>query len=288
MLERVRPRDIIHLTIHHHTVRHSISVLGVVTAMLIIIGTTGALLSFGEDIVSSPAHHTAQVTQPDPPKKDDTPPAKPVDTPPPTPAHDYVIPPVENGIPPIVTNFQTTDPVVFLTIDDGAFKDPSVVQMMKDNHIKASLFLAQTFIQSNPDFFKQITDQGSLIEDHTLTHDSNMRIDMSYQQQKDEICGMADYEQQTYGRRPIFFRPPGGAYTDTMIKAAGACGMRAVVTWIAKANGGSMQYQIGDHLRPGDVVLMHFRPEFKQDMQAFLDAQNAAGLHTELLEDWVN
>jgi len=31
--------------------------------------------------------------------------------------------------------------------------------------------------------------------------------------------------------------------------------------------------------------LMHFRPEFKQDMKAFVDAMNVAGLHTALLED---
>jgi len=70
-----------------------------------------------------------------------------------------------------------------------------------------------------------------------------------------------------------------------MRQAAYDCGMKAVVTWIAKANGGSMQYQIGDKLRAGDIVLMHFRPEFKSDLQAFVDAEKAAGLHTELLED---
>ena len=63
--------------------------------------------------------------------------------------------------------------------------------------------------------------------------------------------------------------------------------MKAVVLWIAKANGGSMQYQVGNRLRPGDIVLMHFRPEFAQDMQAFVDAEKAAGLHTVLLEDWI-
>jgi len=29
------------------------------------------------------------------------------------------------------------------------------------------------------------------------------------------------------------------------------------------------------------------RPEFQADMQAFLDAEHAAGLHTVLLEDWI-
>ena len=48
-----------------------------------------------------------------------------------------------------------------------------------------------------------------------------------------------------------------------------------------------MQYQVGHSLRAGDIVLMHFRPEFAKDMKAFVDAETAAGLHTELLEDWL-
>jgi len=126
---------------------------------------------------------------------------------------------------------------------------------------------------------------GSFVENHTLNHDTKMTTSENYDQQKADICGMADYEELHFGRRPTLFRPPGGAYSDTMRQAAADCGMKAVVTWVAKANGGSMQYQIGNKLRPGDVVLMHFRPEFKQDMKAFVDAMNVAGLHTALLED---
>jgi peptidoglycan/xylan/chitin deacetylase (PgdA/CDA1 family) len=200
---------------------------------------------------------------------------------------DFLIPPITNGMVPVITNFLTKQKVVFLTIDDGAYKDQSVVDVIQSNGIRASLFLSKTFISGNPDFFKQIISLGSLIEDHTISHDTHMVTAQTYAQQKQEICDMAEYEYIHYGRRPIFFRPPGGAYSDTMRRAAADCGMKAVVTWIAKANGGSIQYQIGNHLRPGDIVLMHFRPEFKKDMQAFLDAQNAAGLHTELLEDLV-
>ncbi len=188
---------------------------------------------------------------------------------------------------PVIANIPTKQNVVFLTIDDGAFKDQSVVDMIKQNGVRASLFLSKAFIASNPDFFKQIISLGSLVENHTIGHDANMAKNQDYDQQKAEICGMANYEAEHYGRRPIFFRPSGGAYSDTMRRAAADCGMKAIVTWIAKANGGSMQYQIGSKLRPGDIVLMHFRPEFKQDMQAFLNAQDAAGLHTELLEDLI-
>jgi len=198
---------------------------------------------------------------------------------------DYSLPPVENGMVPVISSIATDQKVVFLGIDDGAFKDQSVIDMMEKNHIKASLFLSKSFISGNPVFFSSLIAQGSIVENHTLTHNTQMVKEQTYDQQKSEICGMADYIQQQFGRRPIFFRPPGGAYSDTMRQAAADCGMKAIITWIAKANGGSMQYQIGDKLRPGDIVLMHFRPEFKQDMQAFIDAMITAGLQTELLED---
>ena len=211
-------------------------------------------------------------------------------TPTPTPAvptytNDNSIPPISNGLAPVISTISTKEKVVFLGIDDGANKQPFELQLMQANGIKASLFLADRFINDNPLFFKPFMDEGSLIEDHTMDH--KLLPNLDYAQQKQEICSEADLFAQIYGRRPILFRPPGGSYNVDTQKAAAACGMKAVVLWIAKANGGSMQYQIGHSLRPGDIVLMHFRPEFSSDMQAFLAAEKSAGLHTELLEDWI-
>lgn len=200
-------------------------------------------------------------------------------------APDYSMPPIANGLAPVVYKLPTEQKVVFLGIDDGAFKDQTVVDIMTENNIKASLFLSQNTISNNPDFFKKLVDLGSVVENHTIRHGTKMSTDETYDQQKAEICGMSDYVELHYGRRPTLFRPPGGAYSDSLRQAAADCGMKAVVTWVAKANGGSMQYQIGDKLRPGDIVLMHFRPEFAQDMKAFVDAMNTSGLHTALLED---
>jgi len=198
---------------------------------------------------------------------------------------DYIIPPIEDGMAPVLARIPTKQPVVFLGIDDGAYKDPSVVEVMNRYNIRASLFLSKAFIANNPDFFLQLTASDSFAENHTLSHDTRMVQNQTYEQQKREICGMADYETEHFGVRPTLYRPPGGSYSNTMRRAAAACGMRAVITWIAKANGGTMQYQVGRSLQPGDIVLMHFRPEFRQDMEAFIEAMTTAGLHTELLEN---
>ncbi len=200
-------------------------------------------------------------------------------------APDYSLPPIQNDMAPVVYRLLTNQKIVFLGIDDGMFKDQSVIDIMQQNNIKASLFLTKSAISGNPDFFKQLTAQGSFVEDHTISHDTKMVTDEDYSQQKADICGMADYEELHYGRRPTLFRPPGGAYSDSLRQAAADCGMKAIITWVAKANGGLMQYQIGDKLRPGDVVLMHFRPEFASDMKSFVEAMKNSGLHTALLED---
>ena len=206
--------------------------------------------------------------------------------PPLDPPPDYTIPPIKDGLAPLLTTIPTKQPVVFLGIDDGIVKLPNALSLMRQNHIKASLYLSDTYIKDQPKYFSSFIQAGSAIEDHAVNH-----LQMSYltyEDQKREICDEADIQERQFGRRPVLFRPPYGDYDQNTLRAAADCGMKAVVTWIAKANNGSMQYQIGDHLRPGDIVLMHFRAEFQKDLSAFVTAQDAAGLHTVLLESWLS
>lgn len=200
---------------------------------------------------------------------------------------DYRLPPVQNGLAPVITRIQTQHPVVFLTIDDGITKAPQMAALMAESDLPATLFLTRNYVQDNPGFFKALRAQGSLMENHTISHNINMVRDMSYDQQLAEINGMQTYAEQQFGRRPTLFRPPGGAYSNVMRKAVADAGLKAIITWEAKANAGHMDYQSGNALRPGDIVLMHFRAEFAADLAAFRQAQIAAGLEVALLEDFL-
>lgn len=188
---------------------------------------------------------------------------------------------------PIIGQIRTSQPVVFLTIDDGGTKNANMLGLLQANNIKASLFLANNFIASNYGFFTPFQAAGMTIQNHSVTHTYPVPGTMSYEAQRNEICGMNDIIERVYGVRPGLYRPPGGYYDENTQIAAATCGMRAVVLWSAKANGGSMQYQVGSSLRPGDIVLMHFRPEFADDLNAFIQAKNAAGLTTDYLENWL-
>ena len=186
---------------------------------------------------------------------------------------------------PVITRVATSDPVVFLTIDDGAHRDPVELPLLQQRGVRASLFLVNSVVHRAVGFFQPFVAAGYPVEDHTLSHRDMTKL--SYDEQVAEICGEADLQQQQFGVRPKLFRPPYGAFNDDTRRAAAACGMRAVVTWVAEVADGSVKYQLARHLRPGDIVLMHFRPQFTADVNAFVDAARAAGLHTELLEDWL-
>jgi hypothetical protein len=41
-------------------------------------------------------------------------------------------------------------------------------------------------------------------------------------------------------------------------------------------------------IRPGDIILIHFRPAFAEDVRAALTAMHDAGLTPALLEDYIS
>lgn len=187
---------------------------------------------------------------------------------------------------PVIFKLPTKQPVVFLTIDDGVVRDPEAAAKMREANVPASLFLTQQYVNHSPGYFSHMAEQtGSAIENHTVAH-KDLTL-YGYEDQKSQICPASDAYAEVYGKRPRLFRPPYGMYNQDTAKATAACSMKAVVLWSALVEDGVMHYQSGDHLRPGDIVLMHFTPSFKQDLRAFVEASKAANLHPQLLEDWL-
>jgi peptidoglycan/xylan/chitin deacetylase (PgdA/CDA1 family) len=187
------------------------------------------------------------------------------------------VPPVVDGKAPVIRKIQTDKPYVFITMDDGAVRDPEALKLIKDSGLRPTLFLNEKYFKGHEDYFKAIQDQtGAEINDHTMTH-PNLR-GKPYDLQHKEICGDADAIAAAFGKRPTLFRPPFGNYDATTQKAVVDCGMKALVLWTAAVNDGVVQFQAGDKLKPGDIVLMHFRKTFVADYRAFLDRAQRDGV----------
>jgi len=191
-------------------------------------------------------------------------------------------PAVHDGMVPVVTHIQTDKPYVFITIDDGAVKHPKARELMINAGVWPSVFLNTKYAEGHKDYFRELP---VTVHSHTTNHPNLMG--KPYEFQKQEICGNADFLAADYGKRPTLFRPPFGNYDATTRKAAADCGFKALVNWTAAVNDGRVQYQMGDKLKPGDIVLMHFRTTFAEDFTAFLNKAKENGLTPVPLEDFL-
>ena len=277
---------------------------GVRGTALIVGGALAAVLlsACGLDaryVVASPSSRQSHLSGSPSPSPVSTSPAPVTSSPAPTPSdtsgsHDPVAP---SGTPapgygpagdliPVLTRIRTTDPVVFITIDDGFEKDPRVLAVLKSRHVPVTPFLTVDAVRAKPDYFVSVQGiTGQSVQDHTITHPKLSKLGLDAQ--KHEICDAANDLQGFYGGRPWLFRPPYGDYNQDTRRAAASCGMKALVLWDVSLPHAVLRYANGSVLKPGDIILIHWRPNLYRDINVAIDAALAAGLRVAALEDYL-
>ncbi|MFJ8821735.1 polysaccharide deacetylase family protein [Streptomyces sp. NPDC102467] len=175
------------------------------------------------------------------------------------PAHRVLPPRAPGAVPPVVDHVPTREKVVFLTYDDtyrdtydhGAGDDARFVDMVRDLRLPISMFLTHPVGAPGHDHFGRLRALGAGIENRTLTHP--FLPGLGYVEQHAEICGQQDHLKARFGTAPRLLRPPHGTYDADTLRAAGACGIDAIVLGRASTQ--------NDALRPGDIILTGFRKE---------------------------
>ncbi|MFL5998858.1 MAG: polysaccharide deacetylase family protein [Streptomyces sp.] len=198
----------------------------------------------------------------------------------------------EKRLPPVFTTVPTEQKIVFLTIDDGAEKDPAFLRMMSELKIPYTAFLSDYLIKDDYGYFARMRDTGVVLNNHTLHHPYLPAL--SYARQQREICGMQDVIEKRFGTRPTLFRPPYGNYNEDTLRAAGSCGIRYAPIWNEEVYVDHWEYREEDQrIHPGDIVLSHFRgrKDWKGTMpdmvRRFLDKVTAEGYAVARLEDYL-
>ncbi|WP_345950404.1 polysaccharide deacetylase family protein [Mucilaginibacter sp. PAMB04274] len=114
--------------------------------------------------------------------------------------------------PKLVWNQNRTEPVLYLTFDDGPIPivTPFVLRTLKHYHAKATFFCIGDNVQKHPDIFKQLQADGHAIGNHTFNHLKGWKTeDAVYTQnflQADELLHSS------------LFRPPYGRIKRSQIK----------------------------------------------------------------------
>jgi peptidoglycan/xylan/chitin deacetylase (PgdA/CDA1 family) len=198
----------------------------------------------------------------------------------------------ELNLPPVFTTIPTRHKIVFLTIDDGAEKDPAFLRMMSELRIPYTAFLSDYLVKQDYGYFGRMQAKGVVLNNHTLHHPYLPAL--SRARQTYEICGMQDVIEKRYGKRPLLFRPPFGNYNEDSLRAAKSCGVKYAPLWNEEVFVDRWEYREWDRrIHPGDIVLSHFRGKahWKGTMadmiRQFLNKVTAEGYAVARLEDYL-
>ncbi|MGW1071650.1 polysaccharide deacetylase family protein [Streptomyces sp. NPDC002537] len=196
------------------------------------------------------------------------------------------------GLIPVFAGVPTTEKVVFLTIDDGAAKDHSFLQMLKDLNVPVTAFLTDESAADDYGYFRDLHGLGASIQNHTLHHPQMITIPED--EERVEICGQQDILQNEIGVRPWLFRPPYGDFDASTLAAAEECGARAAPLWNEEAFPDRIDWREDDpHFHPGDIILTHFNgPQawnatMPDMLRTVLRAATEQGFALARLEDYV-
>ncbi|ACU69932.1 polysaccharide deacetylase [Catenulispora acidiphila DSM 44928] len=199
-------------------------------------------------------------------------------------------------LPPVISHIPTDQKICFLTIDDGAEKDPAFIQMVKDFRIPITMFLADMFIQDDYSYFTKLRDTGyCTIQNHTLHHPDMTTL--SAERQLAEVTGQQQKLVKNYNTHPYLFRAPFGNSNKATQQACKQNGLKAICYWRATFQKQGFQWQAADKkLRPGDILLAHFRgpkangkgwPEMHELMTNLFRIVQEQGYTFARLEDYV-
>ncbi|MBW8480956.1 polysaccharide deacetylase family protein [Actinomadura parmotrematis] len=201
-----------------------------------------------------------------------------------------------DGLPVVINSIDTTDKVVFLTIDDGYEYDNDFVNLVRREKVPILTFLTTTYTRGEGQYFWAMRNAGSKIENHTISHPNMPTLSLAGQQH--EICGASDTIAAQYGYRPQIFRPPFGAYNTATRQAAKACGIKSILIWSAEFYNGTTGPGVGYNgfargtgsgkgFQPGDIVLMHYRKGLAQQFQTILGWIRQQGFRPAAVQNYI-
>lgn len=167
------------------------------------------------------------------------------------------------------------DRVVFITIDDGVHKDRRGLRYVERTRLPITAFVSTWTVKDRAAFFSRITRWGS-VQNHSATHAS---LAASTTDLDHEICYAQRALSKDFGTTPWLMRPPYGegyARMEAQVTAR-RCGIEEFVMWDAVVEDGRLT-EVGNGLRPGSIILLHFTPHLEKDLKAAVRAARAAGL----------
>ena len=156
----------------------------------------------------------------------------------------------------------TDEKKIALTFDDGPHYKytEQILDILKKYGVKATFFVIGVNAEKYPQKVKRISDEGHEIGNHTYSH-LNLR-ELDEKEIRQELIKGERAIQKITKKKPKLLRPPGGAYSDLVIKASSEMGCD-IILWSqdtrdwAHTPADKIVCGIMDNVKGGDIILFH-------------------------------
>ena len=108
----------------------------------------------------------------------------------------------------------------------GADKTEKIIEICNEFNVKATFFLVGFWVEKYPEMVKKIYGNGFEIGTHSNTHPDMTKL--SHEDQKLELSTCMNLIKKITNQDVKIFRPPYGAYNDSLITAAQELGLTTV------------------------------------------------------------
>ncbi|WP_018132508.1 polysaccharide deacetylase family protein [Effusibacillus pohliae] len=135
-----------------------------------------------------------------------------------------------------------------------------ILQVLRENGVKATFFLDGSWLKKNPDAAKRIVAEGHEIGNHAYTHPDMAALPPA--KQAEQIAKTQEEIRKVLGVQSKWFAPPSGSYNETTVKIAREHGMGTVlwtldtVDW-RRPSQAEIIRRIVPNAKNGALVLMH-------------------------------
>lgn len=142
----------------------------------------------------------------------------------------------------------------------GADKTEKIMSICKEYNVNATFFLVGFWVEDYPEIAKKIAKNGFEIGTHSNTHPDMAKI--SAEKQKLELETSLNIIKRTTGVDAKLFRPPFGAYNDSLISTAESLGL-TTIQWDVDSldwkgiSAMEITNRVLNGVRNGSIILCH-------------------------------
>jgi len=156
-----------------------------------------------------------------------------------------------------------------------------ILDILDQYDVKTTFFMVQFWAEKFPEDVLEIYNRGHEIGNHSATHPNMAKL--SVEDMTKELKGAEDSIEKITGEKPFIFRPPFGAYSNSLIETCEANGYY-VIQWDVDSldwkdiTAEQIVDRVTRNVKPGSIVLFHNNAEFVEDyLPAILDKFKAEG-----------